>query len=181
MQVEYRLKLGQEEFILKVDVANAIEFFEKLSFYSSLPKVGPAGETDLKITHRTTPQGYNYYSIVSEQAGQEFKFGQPKEDPKVLFPKGWSPLFRGEEESQQQSAGVGVQPQRPAVTTQIGRPTSIGTAGIPIPQPTVIAPPVAVPSQIQATQAAPVQAPSPAVQKSANDVLARFGIRTPQQ
>ena len=163
MQVDYRLKLGQDEFLLKVDVANAIEFFEKLSFYSGLPKTGPNGETDLKIVHRTTNQGYDYYSLVSEKAGQEFRFGQPKEDPKTLFPKGWSPIYRGEDQEQPQSKQtVVVQTQ-----TRVPVPAQVATStNTTVPQPTP-------------TVATSMPTTNAVVQKSANDVLSRFGIKTP--
>lgn len=76
MQAEYTLKLGTDEFKLTVTAETEVEFFEKLAFYAGLPKVGPNGETDLKLTFRTTAKGYKYYSIVSEEAGQEFQLGQ---------------------------------------------------------------------------------------------------------
>lgn len=192
MQVEYRLKLGQEEFLLKVDVNNVLEFFEKLSFYSNIPKVGPNGETDLKISHRTTTQGYNYYSLVSEQAGMEYRFGQPKEDPKILFPKGWQPIFKGEGEQTQapaqnlaprQTPGVPAQaptqnlaPQTPAVPA-----FNPGVAATPaqlaptMPSPSFPAQqaPIAPPAQVNTP---PTQGLSPAAQQKANNVLNRFGL-----
>jgi hypothetical protein len=172
MQVEFNLKLGKDEFLLKVDVANAVEFFEKLSFYSSLPRLGPNGEDDLKITHRTTNDGYNYYSLVSEKAGMEFKFGQPKEDPKGLFPKSWSPIYKGEVGSTDQTQVNMTPRQQPKVNQdQVVRPTPAVTQSV-----------LPTPAQVQApVQAPPVQV-TQAAQKSANDVLARFGIKTqPQQ
>ena len=50
-----------------------------MSFYSTLPKVGPNGEEDLVIQHRVAQKQYDYYSIVSPSAKMEFKFGQVKE------------------------------------------------------------------------------------------------------
>lgn len=95
MQVEYKLTIGQDEFRITGNVETEIEFFEKMSFYAGLPKTGPNGETDLKLTFRSTKEGYKYYSLVSEQAGQEFKFGQVKDAGGELFPKGWEALYRG--------------------------------------------------------------------------------------
>lgn len=102
MQVEYTIKLGQDEFKLIANVENEIEFFSKLSFYSSLPKTGPGGETDLKISHRTTKEGHNYYSLVSELAGQEFRFGLlTAKNGGGLYPKGWAPIYRGDGQAEQ--------------------------------------------------------------------------------
>ena len=102
MQVEYTIKLGQDEFKLIANVENEIEFFQRLSFYSSLPKTGPNGETDLKISHRTTKEGHNYYSLVSELAGQEFRFGLlTAKNGGGLYPKGWAPIYRGDGQTEQ--------------------------------------------------------------------------------
>lgn len=194
MQAEYRLKIGQDEFLLKFDVANVLEFFEKVSFYSNLPKTGPNGETDLKISHRTTTQGYNYYSLVSEKAGQEYKFGQPKEDPKTLFPKGWEPIFRGDQQQTTQSPLPIPAPQQFQAPTIAQAP--VQTAPAQQYQPPV-APPVQMPNPNYPGMVPPVQGPSaaapthvgipavppttagtlnPAQANAANNVLARFGL-----
>lgn len=178
--VEYRLKLGQDEFTIKADVKDELEFFQRMSFYSNLPKSGPNGETDLKITHRSTKDGHNYYSIVSESAGQEFKFGQLKPGSGGgLFEKGWAPLYKaGQEDNDQEQAFPSSGAQAPLIG-QVAKPT-----GFQMPTPT--APPVAkaqaVPPVVVAkpapTPIPTVTTPVPAAtQKTATDVLARFGIK----
>lgn len=96
MQVQYKLQVGENEFVLTEQVTSHREFFETMSFYSNLPKVGPNGETDLELMYRRAQGKYDYYSIVSKQAGKEFKFGIPKEDAESLFPKGWEDLYSSE-------------------------------------------------------------------------------------
>lgn len=190
LNVEYKLRIGQDEFLIKAEVENEKEFFETLSFYSSLPKTGPGGETDLRLSFRTTTQGHKYYSLVSEKAKMEFKLGQNLENRgNGLFPKGWEPLYQkdndGNDVATASAAPIG------APVQQAARP-----AAAPIVQPTPQAAPVqqAAPAQqAPAPQAAPVQqapaaptqaapaAPAnPAVNQVANSVLARFGIKAPQ-
>jgi hypothetical protein len=166
-QVEYKIKLGKDEFTLRLDVQNSVEFFEKLSFYSNLPKTGPNGEDDLKITHRTTTQGYNYYSLVSEKAGMEYKFGQPKEDPKVLYGKGWEPLFRGNDSQQQSSAPAQFAMPTPVQPQQFTPPPVQQQA--PVPQ-------FVAPAQVQQAPQQVAPQANPQVQQVASNVLARFGI-----
>lgn len=177
-QIEYRLKLGQDEFVIKADVANEIEFFEKMSFYSNLPKTGPNGETDLKVVHRTTREGHNYYSLVSEKSGMEFKFGQVKEAKGGgLYPKGWVPLYQRDQEqtndvpNQTTSApllGAPVMPQ----PVQQSSPVNSNFPGMVNPT----TGPSASVAQPQARPAA--SAPTPQVQNAAANVLARFGVKS---
>lgn len=158
IQVEYKIKLGQDEFIVKAEVKDEIEFFKKMSFYSNLPKVGPNGETDLKITHRTTTQGYNYYSLVSEKAGQEFKFGQVNDKDGGLYPKGWSPIFQGNNDDQAQQQNT---VQAPLVGAPVQAPAPVQQQQY---QPQVaapVAPPVYqdITRVSQPVQTAPIPAP----------------------
>lgn len=191
LQVEYKLKLGQDEFTLKAEVKNEKEFFETMSFYSNLPRTAPRGSTDLKLVFRTTKQGHKYYSLISEKEKMEFKLGQNLENKGGgLFPKGWEPAYQGDNDEQ-----VGTPaPAFGAQTTQQAQPAAapapaFGTQAMPTPQ-TVAAPaavhaapaptPVAVQPQPAATPApAPTAAPAavnPQVAQTANNVLARFGI-----
>lgn len=179
LQVEYKLKLGQDEFVLRADVKNEIEFFQTMSFYSNLPRVGPNGETDLKITHRTTKDGYNYYSIVSQQAGKEFKFGQINDKDAGLFNKGWEDLYVASNDGTAQTVGVGIQAQpvqqapiqsqQPVVPQQV----RTQTAGITVPAQPQVFPGVVTQSQTTA----PVQPANPQITQAATDVLKRFGIQ----
>jgi hypothetical protein len=180
MQVEYKLLIGQDVFTLKTEVKDEIEFFKKMSFYSNMPKVGPNGEDDLKIVHRTTKEGYNYYSLVSEKAKMEFKFGQINDKDGGLYPKGWEPLYQKETSQNGAAAPAFGSQAAPQAQAQVAAP-QFGTQ-MPIPQ-NVATPvqPVVTPTP----QAAPVQsaastlatAPNPQVAQVANNVLARFGIQ----
>jgi hypothetical protein len=192
MQVEYQLKIGKDLFTLKADVEDEKDFFEKMSFYSNLPRTGPNGEEDLKLVYRTTQEGHKYYSLVSTKADQEFKFGQNKDTSKgVLFPKGWEPLYKPNAVTNTPgiqgnvAPAIGIQQQTAPVQTQaapIAAPVQAIQPQI-VPQsapvtPTQVAQPVPTPP----VQSAPVQAADPAAVKTvANDVLARFGIKTNPQ
>lgn len=183
LQVEYKVKLGQDEFTIRAEVQDEKDFFQKMSFYSNLPKFGPNGENDLKITHRTTTQGYNYYSLVSESAKQEFKFGQVNEKDGGLYPKGWEPLFQKEEQQASQNTGFATsapqaqrtvaanpalaapynQQQAPAPTTQVAAPYNAGFPGMVNPTTGPTAGGTAH-TQVYAPVAAPTQvAPTPGV------------------
>lgn len=94
MRFTFTVKIGETEFEISDDAANPAEMFQKVAFWQSLPTEGPNGETDLKLSYRT-PQGYEYYSIISEQADQEFKLGQKMGEEGQLFPKRWEPLVHG--------------------------------------------------------------------------------------
>lgn len=102
MQFSFKLKIGNLEFTFSDTASNVKEFFEKVSVFSDLPSKGPNGEDDLRISHRTTKKGYEYYSIICDSSKMEYKFGQTR-DSESLYPKGWEPLFNvnGEEESEE--------------------------------------------------------------------------------
>lgn len=180
IQVESQIKIGLDTYTIKVDVENEKQFFEKISFFSNLPKTGPNGETDLKIVHRTTTKGYNYYSLVSEKAGMEFKYGQVNDATSgALYPKGWSPIYKGDDAEATQTAA----PRNSGgLAVPVGQlqGTSVGVGGMPVPQQVS---PVPVTQQVQssAVQQPPVQqvtpTTNPQVKSQANDVLARFGIK----
>lgn len=204
LNIEYRLKLGQDEFIIKADVKNEKEFFEKMSFYSSLPKTAPNGATDLKLVVRTTKKG-TYYSLISETEKVEFQLGQHKEGG-TMYPKGWIPLYQAEQEqgapvpfgsqeaqttnTQQAPVPFGAtqhaapshnygmvpQPQVPP-TQQVNTPAQVPTVNPAFPG---LVNPVIGPNATTAP-AAPVQpqasatpAVNPNIQNMANNVLARF-------
>lgn len=173
LQVEYRLKMGQDEFLIKAEVKDEKEFFEQMSFYSSLPKTAPGGSTDLKLSFRITTQGHKYYSLVSEKEKLEFKFGQNMENKGGgLFPKGWDKLY---EKDQDQSNGsvvtIGQQTVSASATIAVGPQT--------MPQPQVVTTPSqATPGVVTQTKTAPTTQVSPATVAAANNVLSRFGIKT---
>ena len=96
MKFRFTKTIGQTQFTFEDECKDHQEFFEKASFFSSLPSVGPNGETDLVITHRTTKKG-DYFSIRSNKADKEFLLGQYKDKKGSLFPKKWEPIFHGGE------------------------------------------------------------------------------------
>lgn len=102
-KVKFTKKIGSNSFEFECEVTSQADFFEKSSFFSSLPSVGPTGEDDLVLQYRKTKGGFEYYSIVSEKAGQEFKFGQSKATEGDLFPKGWEPIYVPETDSEEAS------------------------------------------------------------------------------
>jgi len=168
LQVEYKLKIGSDDFTLKAEVADEREFFEKMSFYSNLPRTGPKGETDLKIVFRTTSEGYKYYSLVSTLADQEYKFGQNKDNEKsVLFAKGWEPLYRAPSVGGVSVHNTNVVVNHAPVYTAPEIHTS--TPHQNTPQTHVVSNPMPTPTMVSAN--------TTQVTSVANDVLARFGIK----
>ena len=88
MKFRFQKTIGKTVFTFEDECDSHAEFFEKVSFFSAMPEVGPNGEDDLIIEHRT-PKGHDYYQITSPSANMEFKFGLKKDDKGSLFPKGW--------------------------------------------------------------------------------------------
>lgn len=158
MQVEYKLKLGQEEFTLKTEVQNEIEFFQKMAFYSGLPKTGPNGENDLKLVHRTTKKG-DYYSIVSVSAGQEYRLGILKEGG--LFPKGWAPIYGANSDEGEETTTA-------AQATVASVQSQIATAAA-APKATTAAPKAATPAAAAPKAAAPTQ-------RSTADIISQYAV-----
>lgn len=106
MRFEFDLKLGDRVIRMADEAATPAEVFERMAFWDSLPKKGPGGEGDLEFSYRT-PKGFEYYAIVCPSAGQEFKFGQLKDEKGQLFPKGWEELRRGADDHHEEE-----EPQR---------------------------------------------------------------------
>ena len=146
--------MGDTEISVMENAETQQEFFEKISFFSSLPKVGPNGETDLKFSYRKTKEGYEYFSIISEKAGQEYKFGQSQKDPGQLFAKGWEDIYVGNGQSNTKVA--------PAAKASVGA-TNVGIGNVTQPTPQTEVQPQ--PQQV-----------TPAQNDVATDVLAQFGI-----
>lgn len=177
MKVQFELVIGENKYTLIEDVESNTDFFKKLHFYSSLPKVGPNGETDLQLRYRIAQKQYEYYSIVSEKAGMEFKFGQPKEGKGVLFPKGWEPLFKsegGEEGSEAPSQGIGLGHTGIGAPTPTPAPAQAAPQGIGAPR---AATPTPAPAAAAPKPATPAPAPAaPQVAAQAANILSKFGI-----
>jgi hypothetical protein len=189
LNVEYRLKLGRDEFVIKAEVKNEKEFFEQMSFYSNLPRTAPGGSDDLKLVFRTTKKGHKYYSLISEKEKMEFKLGQNLEaNGGGLFPKGWQPAYQPDTEDndqvpqgqpvvgaapiitqQQQAAYPGL--TNPVVGPSATMPTPVAMPTPPVQQTVVATAPQAAPAPVAAATQ------NPQVQAIAGNVLARFGIQ----
>lgn len=162
MQVEYKLKIGSDEFTLKAEVKDEKEFFEEMSFYSNLPRTAPGGATDLKLVFRTTTEGHKYYSIISEKEKLEYKFGQNKEKKgNGLYPKGWETLFGADQQPASQGAnplaGLGA-PQQQVPQQATPQAPTIGM----VPQQPVAPPQPAFNNPFPSPQPTPQTLPNPA-------------------
>lgn len=93
MKFTFDLRLGDRTIRIEDDATTEHELWRKLAFWDSLPTSGPNGETDLRFSYRT-PQGFEFFALECRSIGQEFKFGQKKDD-KHLFPKGWEAMQHG--------------------------------------------------------------------------------------
>ncbi len=111
MKFSFNIKIGQTEIEITEDAESHQDFVKKLSFFTTIPTAGPGGETDLRFVHRKTSGGHEYYSLISDLAGKEFKFGQSKREPGTLFCKGWEDKFQGDEQNGEQDDGQQSAPQ----------------------------------------------------------------------
>lgn len=109
MQFSFKITVGTTEITLTEEAASHQDFVKKLSFYSSIPTKGPNGEDDLRFVHRTTSQGHEYYSIISDKANMEYKFGQSQKEPGTMYGKGWEEKYVGDENGAAQNGGLGAQ------------------------------------------------------------------------
>lgn len=158
MQFQFKINVGDTEITIVESAETQAEFVEKISFFSGLPTEGPNGEKDLKFVARETKEGYKYYSLVSEQAGQEYNFGQSQKKKGELFGKGWEQIFAGNNNQQAQ-----VPQQQPVQQQQ------------PIPQPQQVQNPVQQ-QQVPQTQTNVPQQVQQQNQQVADDVLSKFGL-----
>lgn len=184
MQLQFEKIIGKQKFTFVVNAATHKEFFEQVSFYSSLPETGPNGEDDLEIVFRTTKQGHTYYSIICASAKKEYKFGQSQQKPGELFGKGWEDAYdpataqNGQSQAVNTGAGLGAPVGQTVAPTPAAAPAQ--GLGAPVAQPAV-QPGTAMPAPAQAAPAQPAAQPAPAapaanpqVAQQANDVLSKF-------
>lgn len=95
MKAILTLNLGDDCIVIEDDqIANIKDVFKFYSMFSCIPRVGPNNEKELSLCHRTTKDGDDYYSVICEPAGKEFKLRQLKKGS-GLFPKSWEPIQRG--------------------------------------------------------------------------------------
>lgn len=94
MQFTLKLIIGESEITITDEAADIKDFFKKAAMWQSIPTTGPGGERDVRFRYVKTKQDdYEYYSVISDASGKEFKFGQVKKDATRLYPKGWAPIF----------------------------------------------------------------------------------------
>jgi len=128
MNFEVKLKIGEIEVKVSDNAASDKELLEKLEFLSEIPKVGPNGNTDLKISVRQTKEGHTYYEIVDNKAKKRFQFGQSKTKAGKLFPKGWNDLYHYDESSNEDNSEEDSSEERDneEVSEPIQKNTSVG-------------------------------------------------------
>lgn len=102
------------------------DFIKALSFFTTLPKEGPNGEKDLEFQYRLTKEGYDYYSLVSQEAGMEFQLGQSQKEKGVLFPKEWTPLHDSLKAKTSSVKGLGASTE----TTKNIKPSNTSSKGL---------------------------------------------------
>ena len=95
MKFKFQFQVGQTNIEIEDEASTQREFFDRLSFWTSLPKTGPNGEDDLRFVSRTTSKGHVYYSIASPAAGKEMAMGIHNDTSGRLFPKDWQPINYG--------------------------------------------------------------------------------------
>lgn len=182
MNFTFKITVGTTEIEITESADTHQDFIKRLSFFSSIPTKGPNGETDLRFVHRKTSQGHEYYSLISDIANQEYKFGQSQQEEGTMYGKGWEEKYITDDAPQAapvaQTAIVQpvapVQPVQPVAPTQ---PVAVVQPVAPVqPVPVNVAPATQPQAQpVLPAQTVPV-APAPAANAAVNDVLAKYGI-----
>lgn len=102
--------IGNTTHTIEQEVGSHKEYFQAAAFWDSLPRVGPNGETDLIIVHRTPKKDGEYLSYIEIQcpsAKKRFEIGEHKQSKRGMYPKtsrGWIDLgaSRDDEEEEQE-------------------------------------------------------------------------------
>ena len=108
---------------------------------------------------------------MSDSEKVEYKFGQENSKDGGLFPKGWQPLYQGDNEEQESQ-----QTPAPRAQARTASPTVVPKArqAAPIINQPAQATSAAMPTPM--TMPTPAAQANPQVTATANSVLARFGI-----
>ena len=91
MKFKFKVSIANVEVEIESEGKSNKDVLRQVAFYSELPKVGPTGNKNLILSHRT-PKSFEYFSIVDKEAGKEFAFGTSK-DSGELFCKGWKDAY----------------------------------------------------------------------------------------
>ena len=115
MKFEFEMLIGVNLFRFSGEAATPIEFFQQVSPFLEIPRVGPNGEDDLILKHRITGDGkYHYYSVMSPSKQIELKMGVSQQRPGCLFPKGWEPVQYGRQHEDEGEPEGERKPEQPA-------------------------------------------------------------------
>lgn len=136
MKFEFEILIGMNLFRFSGEAETPADFFQQVSPFMEIPRVGPDGQDDLVVKYRVTKTGnYKYFSVVSPSAGMEFEMGQLKEPKGHLFPKGWRKIQYGqhaEEEERPEPEERKPEPAAPAKSLEAlatPKPADNKTAG----------------------------------------------------
>lgn len=184
MLFELKIIVGTQEVTIREETENHAKFFEKIAFFSSLPKTGPTGSKNLRFSHRRTKEGYDYYSIIDDDAKQELKFGQSKDAPGTLFTKGWEPAYTPDDSSEtvvSAPAGLGNTDTAKAVpttpTVQAAPVNTVKTAPVTAPVvPVVLGVQAILPPLTPVVPAAPALTPAAPANAAVQNVLEKYGL-----
>lgn len=118
MKVLLKKKVGDLELEIEAEGRDEKDIFPQLEFWTSLPLAHPDGATDFQFRARPaqTREGkkVKYYEITCLSADQRFCFGQATDEAGGgLFPKGWEPIYHGNDYE-----GDDRQPEPPRETRQ---------------------------------------------------------------
>lgn len=83
-------QIGEQHFTFEDEAANDLEFFQKASFISSLPKsCEVCGSNEIVPRFQQTKEGYKYAKVVCLACHKELQFGQFAKGDGSLFRKQW--------------------------------------------------------------------------------------------
>lgn len=122
MKIDFRVS---DSLRIEQDVKDSKQAFQFIAYLQTIFGVKRCGNCDcdrLHLSHRTTTEGHDYYSVVCDECKHELKFGQTKVGNK-LFAKGWEEPYQSDddksknknknkskprdEENEYETAGVG--------------------------------------------------------------------------
>lgn len=118
MAIQLKFKVGNIE--VAVNGKEEKEAIRNAAFWSQLPcECGACASKNIGFKF-SSPQGYEYYSLICKDCAHEFKFGIRQSDH-GLFPKaddnganGWTPPFSGQQQQAAPPQRQQAPPQRPA-------------------------------------------------------------------
>lgn len=118
MKVLLKKRVGDLELEIEAEGKDEKDIWPQLEFWSSLPTEHPTGAKDFQIRARpaktSAGKSVKYYEITCPSADQRFCFGQATDDAGGgLFPKGWEPIYHGNDSGNGNQEGDGYRQQEP--------------------------------------------------------------------